>query len=70
VAVADDLGRGLVDQPDPVAGIDHQQALAQVLHDVLGQFGEIRQIDVLLADQVLAFAHAAGHETGGRGDRE
>ena len=57
--VAENLGRGFVDQADPVRGIDHQQALAQVLHDVLRQVGEIRQIDVLLAYQVFAFAHAA-----------
>ena len=49
--VAENLGGGLVDQADVVGGIDHQQALAQVLHDVLRQIGEVREVDVLLPDQ-------------------
>ncbi|MGP0057469.1 MAG: hypothetical protein ACLPQI_18125, partial [Steroidobacteraceae bacterium] len=32
IGVAENLRRGLVDQTNPVRGVDHQQALAQVLH--------------------------------------
>ncbi len=69
--VAEDLGRGFVDQANLVGRIDDQQALAQVLHDVLGEVREIGEIEVFLADQILALAHARReHARGGRDGEE
>ena len=65
MAAAENLGCGFVDEADLIGGVDHQQALAQVLHDVLGQLGEVRQIDVLLTNQVLAL-RACGRANEGR----
>ena len=53
-----------------IGGIDHQQAFAQVLHDVLGQVREVREVDVALAYQIFALAHAAGDEACRGGDDE
>ena len=67
MVVAENLRGGFIDEANLVGGIDDQQAFAQMLHDVLRQLGEVGQIEVLLAHQVLAFAHAAGDEArGGR----
>ena len=68
--IPEDLGRGFVDQADLVGGVDDQQALAQMLHDVLRQVGEVREIQVFLADQILALAHARRQHARGRGDGE
>ncbi len=57
--VTENLRRRFVDQANLVSGIDNEDAFAQMLHDVLRQLGEIRKIDVLLADQGFAFAHSS-----------
>ncbi len=70
IAGAQDLPRGLVDQPDAVLFVDHDDALAQPLDDVLRQLRQVGQVDVLLADQRLAFAHAVGQRRRGQRDDE
>ena len=40
------LARGFVDQPDAVLGVDDDDALAQVLDDVFGQLGQVRDVDL------------------------
>ena len=65
VRIAQNLGCGFVDQANPVGRIDDQEALAQVLHDVLGQIGEVGQIEVFLPNQIFAFAHAGCEDAGG-----
>ena len=62
VIVAENFRRRFVDETNLIGGVDDQQAFAQMLHDVLGQLREIRQIDVFLANQLFALAHAAGGE--------
>ena len=61
----ENLGCGFVDQANLVARIDHQEALAQVLDDILGEIGEVGQIEVFLPDQIFAFAHAGREHAGG-----
>ncbi len=51
-----------VDQTNLVGSVDYQKAFAQMLHDVLGQLRKIRKVDILLANQRFAFAHAPGRE--------
>ena len=70
VVVAENLRCGFVDEADLIGGVDHQQAFAQVLHDVLRQLREVREVDVFLANQILALAHAAGDEARGGSDDE
>lgn len=53
--VSEDLRGGFVDQADAVLVVDHEEALAQVLHDVLRQLREIREIDFPALDQRLGF---------------
>ncbi len=67
---AEQLAGRLVDQPHAVGGVDHDDALAQVLHDVLGQFREVGDVDVALADHRLGVAQAAGHRGAGTGGEE
>ena len=55
-AVAEHLRRGLVDEPDAVLRVDDQDALAQVLHDVLRELRQVREVDLLPAHQRFAFA--------------
>ena len=57
-AVAEHLRGRLVDEADTVPGVDHQDALAQMLDHVLGQLREIGQVDFLPSNQRLAFAQA------------
>ncbi len=68
--VAENLRRRLVDETNLVGAVDDQEAFAQMLHDVLRQLGHIREIQVFLANQGLALAHAACREAGGGGDDE
>ncbi len=58
--IAENFRGRFIDETDLVGSIDHQQAFAQVLHDVLGQFGQVCQVEILLSNQGFAFAHAAG----------
>jgi hypothetical protein len=67
---SEDLGGGLVDQADAIVRVDHQEALAQVLHDVLRQLREIGEIHFLAAHQGFALAQAVGHWTGGERHQE
>ncbi len=55
----------LVDEPDAVLGIDDQDALAQVLHDVLRELREVGEIELLAAHQRIALAQPAGDRPGG-----
>ena len=59
---AEDFRRRFIDEPDPVGGVDHQQAFAQVLHDILRELGKIREVEIFLAYQIFALAHAARDE--------
>ena len=52
--VAENFGGGLVDEPDLSAAVDDQQALAQVLDDVLRQVCKVCKIEVSLANQIFA----------------
>jgi hypothetical protein len=67
---AEDLQRGLVDQPHAVLRIDDDDALAQVLHDVLGQLGQVREVEVALADLRLGRAQPLREERAAAGDQE
>ena len=55
-----------VDQPDAVAGVEHNDALPQVLHDVLVQLGEVGQVDATLARERLAELDAPGKRPRGQ----
>ena len=46
-AGAEDLGGRLVDEPDAVLRIHHDDALAQVLHDVLRQLRQVGEVHFL-----------------------
>ena len=63
--VTQNLGRGFVDEADAIVRVDHQQALAQVLQDVLRQLREVGEIDFMAAHQGFALAQAGGHRPGG-----
>ena len=62
--------RGVVDETDPVGGVHHEDALAQVLDDESVELVEVREVDVALADQRLALAQAAGERDREQRDRE
>jgi len=63
-------GGGLVDEADPVAGVHHRIALAQVLDDEAVQVVEVGEVDVALADQRLALAQAARERDREQRDQE
>ena len=58
------LRRRLVDEPNPILAVDHHDALAQVLHDVLRELGDVAQVDPALLGERLALAQPVrdGHE--------
>src|SRR5579871_4896057 len=68
--ISENLRGAFVDEANSVCGIDHQQTLAQVLHDVLRKLGEVRKIELLLAHEILALAHATRHDACRGRDRE
>ena len=70
VLVPERHGGGFVDQPDAVLRIDHQDALAQMLHDVLRQLRHVRQVKFLAANQRLALPQPVGDRPGEEGDDE
>ena len=61
-AVAEQLRRGFVDQADAVLVVDHHDALAQVLHDVLRKLREIGEVHLLAPHGRFAY-RAAGAPT-------
>ena len=58
--IAEHLGGRFVDQADAIARIDHQDAFAQALHDVLRELREVGEVHFLLAHQRFALAQALG----------
>jgi hypothetical protein len=50
-AIAEQRRRGFVDEADAVLVVDHDDALAQVLDDVLRQLREVGEIDLLAPDR-------------------
>ena len=54
------FGRGFIDQADAVLLVHHDDALAQVLHDVLRELREVGQVHVAPAHQRLAFQQPVG----------
>ena len=44
--------------------VDHHDALAQVLHDVLGQLRQVGEVDLLAAHRGFGVAQAARHRPG------
>ena len=69
-AIPQHLRGGFVDEPHAILGVDHEDALAQVLHDVLRELGEVRKIDLLAAHQRLALAQAVRDRPGGERNGE
>ena len=69
-AIAQHLRGGLVDEAHAILGIHHQNALAQVLHDVLRELRKIGKIHLLAAHQRLALAQAGGDRPCGKADGE
>src|ERR1700737_1965243 len=55
IAIAEHLRRGLVDESDAVCRVHHEDALAQMLDDVLRKLREIGEIELLPANQGFAF---------------
>ena len=70
LVIAEHARRRLVDQADALLIVDHQDALAQMLHDVLRELREIREVDLLAAQRRLALADAVGERPGEHRDRE
>ena len=68
--VAEHLRRRLVDQPDAVLRVDHQDALAQVLDDVLRELRQVLEVDFLSPDDGLAFAQPARQQPRAERDQE
>ena len=62
---AEEAHRRAVDQPYRIAGIEHGDALAQVLQDVLVELGQVLQIHATLAREGLAFLDAPGKRAHG-----
>ena len=60
----------LVDQPDPILVIDDDDALAQVLNDVIVELDEVAQVQAALLCQGFGFDDALAQELHDRGDHE
>ena len=62
--------RGLVDEADAVLVVDHHDAFAQVLHDVLRKLREVGEVDLLAPHRGFGVAQAAGDRPGQQRDQE
>src|SRR5579883_3144286 len=69
-SIAEDLRRGLVDEADAVLGVHDEDALAQVLDDVLGELREVREVHFLAAGERFALPQAIGDGPDGEADDE
>ncbi len=62
--------RRLVDEPHAVRAVDHEDALAQVLHDELVQLVQVREVDVALLHARLALPQLVRQRDREQRDRE
>ena len=69
-AVAKDFGGRFIDQADPVLRVHDEDALAEVLHDVLRQLREIGEIHFLAPHQRFTFAQTRGDRPDAERDQE
>ncbi len=60
----------LVDQPDAVLGIDHQDALAQVLDDEFVELAQVGEVEIPLLHARFALAQPVGQRQCQQRDRE
>ena len=60
----------MVDQPDPVVGINHHNAFAQVLDHIVIELGEVGEIYPALTCQGFAFLQTPGQRAGRSGNHK